>query len=76
MTAEGMHVETTDDHYGHADFGWGSCTFHAQPEGLALHLQARDAVMLERAQQALSSHLEQFGRRDNLTVTWTAPANH
>lgn len=70
MTGHGMHVETPDETYGFADFGFGTCTLRAQPDGLAMTLQAQQPVALERAQHGLTRELERFGRRDGLTVTW------
>jgi hypothetical protein len=75
MSAEGMSVQTTGDDHGAADFGWGTCTFHAGPEALTLHIQARDLSMLERAQHVLAAHLERFGRRDGLAITWNHPTH-
>jgi hypothetical protein len=76
MTGEGMPVQTTGQDYGSADFGWGTCTLHAEPQGLTLHVEARDLSMLERAQHVLAAHLQRFGRRDDLTVTWNQTKHH
>jgi hypothetical protein len=40
---------------------------------LVLHAEAPDAESLARVQHVLGSHLERFGQRDELTVTWTTP---
>lgn len=71
MTARGMHVESTSDNYGFADFGFGTCTLHAHPQRLVMQLETRDPVALQRAQRALTGDIERFGRRDGLTVTWS-----
>lgn len=60
-----------DDHKGYADFGWvGTCSMQAQPEGLQLRAAAGDAIRLWLLQRVLASHLERFGRRDELHVHW------
>lgn len=38
---------------------------------LTLLAEAPDAESLERVQHVLGSHLERFGQRNELTVTWT-----
>jgi hypothetical protein len=53
------HVEWSDDR-GVASFGWGQCTLRADPGALTL-----------RAEALVADHLERFGRRGHLTVTWT-----
>jgi hypothetical protein len=40
---------------------------------LALRLSADDAESLTRLEQVIGSHLERFGRRDELSVSWSAP---
>ena len=37
---------------------------------LSLHVEASDAETLDRLEHALGSHLERFGARAGLTVTW------
>lgn len=39
---------------------------------LTLRAEAADADTLERVQGVLGRHLERFGRRNELTVVWTA----
>ncbi|MQA13009.1 MAG: DUF2218 domain-containing protein [Pseudonocardiaceae bacterium] len=70
MTNRGFQVETTDDNYGFADFGFGTCVLHADPQQLVMNLATQDPVTLERAQRALTRDIERFGRRDGLTITW------
>ena len=38
---------------------------------LTLRAEAPDAESLARVQHVLGSHLERFGQRSELTVTWT-----
>ena len=61
---------TWTDTAGAIDLGWGRCTLTAEDEALTLHAEADDAADLRRLQALLGARLEQFGRRDHLTVTW------
>jgi hypothetical protein len=61
---------TWTDTAGAIDLGWGRCTLTADDNGLVLHAEAADEADLHRLQGLLSARLEQFGRRDHLTVTW------
>jgi len=62
------------DTAGAIDLGWGRCTLTTDDAGLVLHAEAADAADLHRLQGLLSARLEQFGRRDQLTVTWQPTA--
>ena len=42
---------------------------------LSLHVEASDVETLGRLQHALGSHLERFGARAGLTVTWQRDAD-
>ena len=42
---------------------------------LSLHVEASDAEILDRLEHALGSHLERFGARAGLTVTWHRDAD-
>ena len=49
----------------------GTCELDAtQPGVLNMRVSAEDAAALERTQQVIGSHLERFGRRDELSVSW------
>lgn len=65
-------VEWSDER-GVINFGWARCTLHADHGILTLRAEAADEVSLQRVQQRLAERLEQFGRRDHLTVTWERP---
>jgi hypothetical protein len=54
-------------------FGWGRCTLRADPGVLSLRAEAPDEERLQQLQQRVADRLEQVGRRDRLTVTWTPP---
>ena len=41
---------------------------------LALHVEAADVETLDRLEHALGSHLERFGARAGLTVSWRRDA--
>lgn len=60
-----------DDHEGATDFGWvGTCTMQAHTDGLRLRVAAGDPIRLRLLQRVVASHLERFGRRDELHVQW------
>jgi len=54
-------------------FDWGRCTLRADPGVLTLRAEAPDEEGLHRLEQRVAEKLEQVGRRDQLTVTWTPP---
>ena len=64
------HVEWSDDR-GVISFGRGRCTLRADPGVLALYAEAPDEDSLHQLEQRVAGRLEQVGRRDRLTVTWT-----
>jgi hypothetical protein len=55
-------------------FAWGSrCTLRAERGVLSLRAEAPDEESLRRVQDRMSERLERFGRRDQVTVSWTSP---
>jgi hypothetical protein len=67
------HVDWSDDH-GVISFGWGGrCTLRADPGILTLRAEAPDQESLRLVQHRVTDRLERFGRRDQLTVSWTPP---
>lgn len=63
-------VEWSDDR-ALASFGWGRCTLRADPGALTLRAEAPDQETLQRVTDLVAKHLERFGKREYLTVTWT-----
>jgi hypothetical protein len=61
---------TWTDTGGVIDLGWSRCTLTADGEVLTLRAEADDATDLRRLQALLGARLEQFGRREHLTVVW------
>jgi hypothetical protein len=60
-----------DDEQGTIQLPMGTCELDAtQPGVLTMRVTAEDAAALERTQQVIGSHLERFGRRDELSVSW------
>jgi uncharacterized protein len=53
-------------------FGYGTGTVRPDPHGIVLLAEAEDAEALARVQDVLQRHLERFGARRELTVTWEA----
>jgi hypothetical protein len=66
------HVEWSDDS-GVISFGWGRYALRADPGVLTLRAEAPDEENLHQLEQRVADRLEQVGRRDRLTVTWTQP---
>jgi hypothetical protein len=66
------HVEWSDDR-GVISLGAGRCTLRADPGVLTLRAEATDDDSLHQLEQRIADRLEQVGRRDRLTVTWTPP---
>jgi hypothetical protein len=66
------HAEWSDDR-GVIGFGWGRCTLRADAGVLMLQVEAHDEEDLRQIQQRVADRLELFGRREELTVTWTPP---
>jgi hypothetical protein len=56
-----------------ATFGSGTGTVLVEDGMLTLLAEGPDAESLARVQHVLGSHLERFGQRNELVVTWTAP---
>lgn len=55
---------------GTVQLDWGGWTMHAVPGMLRLRAEAADEESLRRIQDMLTTRLEKFGRRENLSVTW------
>jgi hypothetical protein len=70
MTAR---VEWSADR-GLIDMGWGRCTLRAERGALILRAEADDEQGLREIQRRVTDRVEQIGRRDGLTVTWTGPS--
>ncbi len=63
---------TWDENRGVADFGWGRVTLRADRSALTLCVEASDEEKLARVKGLVTDRLMQFGRRDQLTVTWAS----
>lgn len=64
---------TYDDEHGVLPFAFGRAELHAGEGELVIDAVATSPEELERVEDVTGSHLERFGRRDELTVRW-APA--
>jgi uncharacterized protein len=58
------------DDAGYIQFDFGRCSLHASAGVLALEVTAGDEESHERMERVIASHLERFGRRDELSVAW------
>jgi uncharacterized protein len=71
----GRRVEwTTDGPVSTATIAGGTGIVEVGDGVLTLRAQAGDAESLERVQDVLGRHLERFGQRNELVVTWPADA--
>jgi hypothetical protein len=61
------------DTYGVVELGEGRCILRAESDALTLRAEAPDEKTLQSVQQRVAERLERFGRRDQLTVTWSSP---
>lgn len=52
---------------------WGQWTVRAAPGTLTLRAEAADEASLRKIRDMLTTRLENFGRREHLTVTWQPP---
>jgi hypothetical protein len=67
----GRKVEwTTDGPVSTASIGGGTGTVEVGDGVLILRARAADTEGLERVQDVLGRHLERFGQRNELVVTW------
>jgi hypothetical protein len=66
---EVRHAEWSGTH-GTVSLDWGQWTAQAAPGTLTLRAEAADEASLLRIQDMLTTRLEEFGRREHLTVTW------
>ena len=57
---------------GYIQFDFGRCNLHAANHTLTLEVSAPDEESHERMERVVGSHLERFGRRDELAVAWGA----
>jgi hypothetical protein len=60
-----------DDDSGYIQFEFGRCDLRAGHSELHLTVSAADAESHERMRNVIASHLERFGKRDELSVTWS-----
>jgi hypothetical protein len=58
------------DDSGYIQFEFGRCELHAADGELQLTVSAADDEDRRRMQQVIGSHLERFGKRDELSVNW------
>ncbi|MDX2827693.1 DUF2218 domain-containing protein [Streptomyces ipomoeae] len=63
-------VEDTPDGGHHLTFDRTDVVLHPTDDHLLIQVTAPDAATLTTIQGVVSSHLERFGRRNELTVTW------
>ncbi|WP_369172821.1 DUF2218 domain-containing protein [Streptomyces sp. R28] len=67
-------VEETPDGAHRLTFQHTDVVLEALDDHLLIRVTAPDATALAAIQDVVGSHLERFGRRNELTVTWDEPA--
>jgi hypothetical protein len=60
-----------DDDSGYIQFEFGRCELRAADGELLLTVSAGDDGDRARMENVIGSHLERFGKRDELSVVWT-----
>lgn len=50
---------------------FGSCLLITREDALELHAEAADTAGLQKVQDVVGRHLEQFGQRQGLVVAWS-----
>lgn len=55
---------------GYIQFDFGRCDLQAAEGELRLAVSAAEEAGRERTERVIGSHLERFGRRDELSVSW------
>jgi uncharacterized protein len=60
-----------DDDSGYIDFDAGRCDLRAADGELLLTVTAETEENRERLRNVVGSHLERFGKRDGLSVSWS-----
>jgi hypothetical protein len=69
VAPEVRHVECSGTE-GTVSLNWGQWTMRALPGLLAVRAEAADEESLRQIQDLLTARLENFGRREHLTVDW------
>jgi catechol 2,3-dioxygenase len=60
-----------DEHSAVIPFAFGTAELAAEPQALTIAAHAHTPADLERVKHVVGSHLERFGRRDELEVSWS-----
>lgn len=69
-----VHAEWTEtDAY--VDFKFGTCQITATSQAISFQATAPDSTGHGRVQYVVTDHLERFGARQGLKVTWTPVAD-
>jgi caffeoyl-CoA O-methyltransferase len=63
------------DGTGVVEFGDGRCTLTVAADALLLVAIGTEPAALDHVREVLSRHLERFGGRENLRVTWSEPGS-
>lgn len=72
--AHRLATELLPDGQGLIRLDVGDCRLTPAPDALVLTATADDVDGLHRVQDVVGRHLERFGARDGLQVTWSTPA--
>jgi hypothetical protein len=66
-------TEMLDDRTGVIAGPSGRCTLRPDGAAIVLAATAADAESLQRVRDVVTRHLERFGRREGLLVSWSEP---
>ncbi len=61
---------TYDTERGRAEFAMGTCEMEVQADNLYLRSSAESEEALHAVENIVGSHIELFGKRENIKVTW------
>jgi caffeoyl-CoA O-methyltransferase len=66
-----LSTSVDDSGTGLVEFDTGRCTLVARADAIVLEASATDDAALAHVQDVVGRHLERFGAREDLTVTWS-----
>jgi hypothetical protein len=69
------HSVTFSDREGTMTFPFGACRLYANDDLLVLVGEASEPDEVDYLERVVGGHLERFGRRDAITVTWRRVAD-
>lgn len=59
-----------DETHGTVQFEFGTCEMQAKGDALWIQVSAEDEESLKRIKYVVGDHLEHFGRKESIQVSW------